>query len=46
MIFDFTIGADGKLNEPAWSRLKDGKVEYGPDAYHGGLRGAVARAAI
>lgn len=30
VITDFTIGADGKLNEPVWSRVKDGTVEYGP----------------
>ncbi|MBR1033976.1 hypothetical protein [Bradyrhizobium liaoningense] len=30
VISDFTIGADGKLNEPVWSRVKDDKVEYGP----------------
>ena len=30
VISDFTIGADGKLNEPVWSRVKDGTVEYGP----------------
>ena len=29
-ITDFTIGADGKLIEPVWSREKGGKVEYGP----------------
>jgi hypothetical protein len=29
-ITDFTIGADGKLVEPMWSREKGGKIEYGP----------------
>lgn len=29
-INDFTIGADGKLVEPMWSREKEGKIEYGP----------------
>jgi hypothetical protein len=30
VISDFTIGADGQLNEPVWFRVKDSKVEYGP----------------
>jgi hypothetical protein len=30
MISDFTIGTDGKLNEPVWSREKNGVVEYSP----------------
>lgn len=30
VISDFTIGTDGTLHEPIWSRMKDGNVEYGP----------------
>ena len=29
-IKNFSIGADGKLQEPTWTREKDGKIEYGP----------------